>query len=286
MNIAISGACGFVGSALSSFLKEKGHNVIPLGRKYFVDGSDILYNALSSCDIVINLAGATINKRWTEEYKREILNSRVETTRKIVNVIDYLSHKPKLFISTSAVGCYPENKISDEESPTADNTFLASVCKAWEQEAMKSKSQRTVICRFGIVLSPNGGALKQILRSYGFKTAVKFTSGDSSFPWISLEDLVDIIYFIINNEQINGIVNCVVAEDISYNKIVDKLNRYYHPFITIKIPSFIKNIMLGEMGSVITAGQTVLPKRLTEVNFTYKYPTIDSFLKEKGNPCR
>ena len=284
MNIAISGATGFIGSSLSSFLKSKGHKVIPLGRRYFIDSSELLCNELSNCDVVINLAGANISKRWTEDYKKEILSSRVNVTRKLVNAIAKITNKPKLFISTSAVGFYPLNSESDEDSPTFTDTFLAKVCKEWEQEAKKSKASRNVICRFGVVLSPNGGALKKILLSFKFKVAVKFSSGNSPFPWISLDDLLNIIYFIINNENIEGVVNCVTPENISYNKIISKLKRAYHSIITIKVPCFIQTMMFGEMGSVITGGQRVIPKKLQSLQFEYQYPTIDSYIKDKISP--
>ena len=280
MNIAISGASGFIGSALSSFLEIKGHKVIPLGRKYFIDGSDFLYNELSNCDVIINLAGATINKRWTEDYKKEILSSRINATRKIVNAIARIPDKPRLFISTSAVGCYPIDIESDEDSPTESSNFLASVCREWELEAGKSKACRNVICRFGVVLSPSGGALKQILLSLKFKMAVKFSSGNSPFPWISLNDLINAIYFIISNESINGIVNCVSPEIISYNKIICYLKHSFHAIISITIPSYIKRTIFGEMGSVITGGQRVIPRKLLSMGFKYQHPSIDNFIKE------
>jgi uncharacterized protein len=110
--------------------------------------------------------------------------------------------------------------------------------------------------------------------------AVKFSSGNSPFPWISLNDLINAIYFIINNENVNGIVNCVSPEIISYNKIICYLKHSFHAIISITIPSYIKRTIFGEMGSVITGGQRVIPRKLLSMGFKYQHPSIDNFIKE------
>ena len=167
MNIAMTGATGYIGKHLSSYLTEKGgHRVIPLGRSMFREGmSGLLIQTLAHCDVVINLAGAPINKRWTPEYKQELFNSRIVVTHRIVRALNAVKTKPKLMISASAVGYYPPEVEADEYTRTRGEGFLSDLCYAWEKEAKRCpEPTRLVITRFGVVLSPDGGAMQQMLR--------------------------------------------------------------------------------------------------------------------------
>ena len=167
MKIAISGASGFIGKRLSAFLELQGHQIVPLGRAMFRDNmSDQLIARLSQCEVVINLAGATINRRWTTEYKKELYNSRINVTRRLVQTINSLEQKPQLFISASAVGYYPTEGCHDDYSQERGEGFLSDLCCRWEAEAAKVHTDtRLVITRFGVVLSPDGGAFKELSRS-------------------------------------------------------------------------------------------------------------------------
>ena len=166
MRIAISGASGYIGQHLSSFLEGKGYDVIPLGRDLFKeDCFDELCRCVESCEVVINLAGASINKRWTEAYKQELYDSRIYVTRQLVHAINTRRVKPELFISASAVGYYPAFGEYDEYHDYRGMDFLARLCGAWEEEASACSSDvRLVITRLGVVLSEDGGALKEMLR--------------------------------------------------------------------------------------------------------------------------
>ena len=287
MKIAISGASGFIGTALSKYLKDKGHDIIPLGRDCF-HNQDILYNRLASSDVVINLAGASINNRWTAKYKEEILNSRIITTRKIVNVLNQLSKKPSLFISTSAVGIYPKEIPCTEQSHLTSDNFLGTVCHKWEEEAAKcSPDIRHIICRFGVVLSLFGGALPRILIPFSFGMEVYLSSTPNYFPWISIGDLCNAIYFIIENKNINGIVNCVSPSITTYREFADTIGRYKKSYIKIPFPDFIKKIVLGEMGEIMPGGQKVIPQVLIDNGFQFNCNNIDQaisycFTKEKA----
>ena len=135
MNIAISGASGFIGKHLTEYLTERGHRIVPLGRPMFREGtSGHLIQALSHCDVVINLAGAPISKRWTPEYKKELYDSRIKVTHRIIRAMDAVKTKPRLMISASAVGYYPEDGTFDEYTNTRGSGFLAELCYAWEKE--------------------------------------------------------------------------------------------------------------------------------------------------------
>ena len=157
MNIAMTGTTGYIGKHLSSYLTEKGgHRVIPLGRSMFREGmSGLLIQTLAHCDVVINLAGAPINKRWTPEYKQELFNSRIVVTHRIIRALNAVKTKPKLMISASAVGYYPPEVEADEYTRTRGEGFLSDLCYAWEKEAKRCpEPTRLVITRFGVVLSP------------------------------------------------------------------------------------------------------------------------------------
>lgn len=159
MNIAMTGATGYIGKHLSNYLTEKGgHRIIPLGRSMFREGmSGYLIQTLTHCDVVINLAGAPINKRWTPEYKQELFNSRIVVTNRIIRALNAVKTKPKLMISASAVGYYPSEAEVDEYTRTRGEGFLSDLCYAWEKEAKHCpEPTRLVITRFGVVLSPDG----------------------------------------------------------------------------------------------------------------------------------
>ena len=161
MNIAMTGATGYIGKHLSNYLTEKGgHRIIPLGRSMFREGmSGYLIQTLTHCDVVINLAGAPINKRWTPEYKQELFNSRIVVTNRIIRALNAVKTKPKLMISASAVGYYPSEAEVDEYTRTRGEGFLSDLCYAWEKEAKHCpEPTRLVITRFGVVLSPDGGS--------------------------------------------------------------------------------------------------------------------------------
>lgn len=200
MNIAMTGATGYIGKHLSNYLTEKGgHRIIPLGRSMFREGmSGHLIQTLTHCDVIINLAGAPINKRWTPEYKQELFNSRIVVTHRIIRALNAVKTKPKLMISASAVGYYPPEVEADEYTRTRGDGFLSDLCYAWEKEAKHCpQPTRLVITRFGVVLSPDGGAMQQMLRPLqATKVATAIGPGTQSFPWIAMHDLCRAMEFL------------------------------------------------------------------------------------------
>ena len=205
MIVAISGASGFIGRKLTNYLESKNIVVVALNREDFK--SDLLYDKINRCDCVVNLAGESIFRRWTNSNKRRILSSRIETTRQIVECINR-SDKPKLFISTSAIGYYANNVICDEYEYIQGCNFLAEVCRKWEAEAMKcDEIHRTVITRFAVVLDKAGGALAGLRKSIKFGFATIVGDGKQPFSWIALDDLVRAIEYLILNTDCTGIYN-------------------------------------------------------------------------------
>lgn len=217
MNIAISGASGFIGRHLTAFLTEQGHRVVPLGRPMFREGTlGYLVQALSHCDVVINLAGAPISRRWTPEYKRELYDSRINVTHRIIRALGAVRRKPQLMISASAVGYYPLEGTFDEYTNTRGSGFLADLCYAWEKEAKRCPPEmRLVIARFGVVLSPDGGAMEQMLCPLKMKLAAAIGPGTQPFPWISINDLCRAMAFIIESGTLRGTFNFVSPQEIT-----------------------------------------------------------------------
>ena len=207
--VGITGASGFIGQNLTNYLQSQGFLVIPLNRNF--NSED-----LKKCNILINLAGATINKRWSKNYKKEILDSRLNTTRKITSFIK-ANNNISLLINASAVGIYSteSKEPNDEFNYVYGNDFLANVCHEWESEALSVKElTKVVIVRFGLVISNKGGALPKMMLPTKYGVATILGKGDQIVSWIMLEDLVRAIEFIIEN-SITGVVNLCSPNPIS-----------------------------------------------------------------------
>lgn len=282
MNIAISGATGFIGRHLTAFFTAEGHRVLPLGRTIFREEmSGHLIQTLAHCDVVINLAGAPISRRWTPEYKRQLYESRIQVTHRIIRSMEAVRQKPKLMISASAVGYYPQEGSFDEYTNTRGNGFLSDLCYAWEKEAKHCPSQtRLVITRFGIVLSPDGGAMEQMLKPLAMtKTAAVIGSGAQPFPWIDIKDVCLAMKFIIEQETLRGIVNLVAPQAITQHTFTRALAKAYHAWATIKVPRTAFRLLYGEAASFLTTGQQVRPTRMLEAGFHFTTPVIDQFFE-------
>ncbi|WP_455592764.1 TIGR01777 family oxidoreductase [Bacteroides sp.] len=282
MNIAISGATGFIGKHLSRFLTEKGHRVVPLGRAMFREGmSGHLIQTLSHCDVVINLAGAPISKRWTPEYKQELYDSRIKVTHRIIRAMEAVKTKPKLMISASAVGYYPSEGDFDEYTNTRGNGFLSELCYAWEKEARRCPSQtRLVITRFGIVISPHGGAMEQMLKPLKMtKIATAIGPGTQPFPWIDIHDLCRAMEFIINNEAVSGVVNLVAPQQVSQYAFTQAMAKAYHAWLTVVMPSSFFRLLYGEASTFMTSGQNVRPTRMLEYGFKFDVPNVEKLFE-------
>lgn len=276
MNIAITGASGFIGRHLTAFFSEQGHRVIPVSRHMFREGMlGYLVQALSHCDVIINLAGAPINKRWTVDYKRELYDSRIYVTHCIIRALNAVRQKPKLMISASAVGYYPQKGTFDEYTNTRGDDFLSDLCYAWEKEARHCPSQtRLVITRFGLVLSPDGGVMEQMLRPLNMKFAAVIGPGSQPFPWISVDDLCRAMTFFIENNTLQGVYNLVAPEEITQSAFTHAMAKAYRAWGTVHVPRFVFHILYGESAYFLTNGQYVRPTRLLEAGFHFTDDTV------------
>lgn len=279
MKIAISGASGFVGTNLSHYFESRGHIIVPINRLSLADGNEqLLHEILSQADIVINLAGASINKRWSDKYKCELRDSRIITTRKIVDTINLLEHKPQLFISASAVGYYDSFGHHDEYTFKKGTGFLSDLCEEWEAEARRlTKDVRLCITRFGVILAEKGGAFDKLALPTKFGIIPILGSGKQLFPWIDIADLTRAYEFIIYNNNVEDIINLVAPETIAHETLMRSIGKHYRGIIAVKVPASIIRLAMGESANFITEGQFVSSKKLKDYGFIFKSPSITDF---------
>ncbi|AEW53669.1 TPA: TIGR01777 family oxidoreductase [Bacillus cereus] len=294
MKIAISGGTGFIGTYLSTFFIQKGHMVYILTRNKTTETSDpnlqyvqwtpnLQTFPLSSIDVVINLAGESINSRWTKKQKKAIVNSRIQTTKGLIKQLQTLSIKPHTFINASAIGYYgtSETESFTEQHETPGDDFLANTVCSWEQEASKARSLgiRTVYARFGVVLSADGGALPKMLLPYQFYIGGTIGSGNQWLSWIHIDDVVRLIDFIIHKKEIDGPLNITAPEPIRMKEFGETIATIMKKPHWLPVPSFILHALLGEMSILVLEGQHVLPSKAIEHGYQYTFPTIDHALQ-------
>lgn len=266
MKIALNGANGFV----ASYLKEKFTDFIVIERN---DSEDEILQKLKGVDAVFNLAGAPIIKRWSESYKKVLLDSRVGSTKKIVNAIN--KSEVKHFISTSAIGAYPDGKF-DESYAGYGEDFLGSLAKQWEAEASKCNKPTTIL-RFGVILGKDGGALAQMLLPFKMGLGGIIGDGKMMTSWIDIEDLVRIYEYVLE-QKLTGVFNVTAPNPVSNHDFTKALGSQLGRPTLLPVPEFGLKIIFGEGASVLTGSKEIYPKRLLESGFEFKYKDIDSSL--------
>jgi len=297
MKVFITGGTGFVGTQLTSRLVQDGHQVTILTRSLkgamgslpeisYLEGDPTKkgpwQEAIKIHDAVINLAGASIFSKWTEEHKKAIRESRVNTTRNIVEGMPSHPERPFTLFSTSAVGYYGfcADEERTEESPPG-NDFLARTAVEWEGEALKAreKGARVVITRFGIVMGEKGGALSQMIPLFKKYIGGPIGSGKQWFSWVHIKDLMEAFVFLIKHPEISGPVNVCSPNPVRNRDLAKALGKALHRPSFFPAPGFMVKLVLGEFGSVILEGQRVIPKRLLENGFVFRYPDIGKALQ-------
>jgi len=297
MKILITGGTGFVGTQLTSRLIQDGHEVTILSRSAKRSGEvprgisclqgdptqkGPWQEAIKNHDAVINLAGASIFAKWTEEHKKAIRQSRVSTTRNIVEGTPFHPQKQFTLLSTSAVGYYGfcGDEELTEESPHGDD-FLARIASEWEGEALKAKEKgaRVVITRFGIVMGEKGGALSQMIPLFKKYIGGPIGSGKQWFSWVHIKDLSEAFAFLMKHPEISGPVNLCSPNPVRNKDLAKALGKVLHRPSFMPAPGFMVKLVLGEFGSVILEGQRVIPRRLLDSGFAFQYPDIDKALQ-------
>lgn len=303
MKIFVIGGSGFIGHALINSLKAEGHQITALlrtGNKQKESDRSVRYVAgdpmksgrwqdiMMEHDIVINLAGAAIFRRWSDEIKAEILDSRMVTTRHIVEAIRNARSRSIQFFSASGIGYYGYrgDEMLDEHVPPGD-TFLARVALEWESEAGKAAESgaRVVLCRFGIVLGKNGGALRKVSALIRLYLGGKWGSGKQWFSWIHEEDVVNAFRFLLKNPGISGAVNFTAPEPVHNMEMVSIFRKVLKKGAIIgTIPAALFELVLGEFSHVFLNGQRVIPQKLIENGFIFQYPTLEEALTDLLQP--
>lgn len=295
MRVAIAGASGFIGKALSAALTARGEAIVRIGRG---EGSEVQWDpaagmlepsALEGADAVVNLAGATIAARWTAAHKRAILESRVNGTRLLAERCARLARKPGVLVCGSAIGVYGSrgDEWLDEESAPGDD-FLAGVVRAWEAAAAPAQDAgiRVVFLRTGLVLNPRGGALAKMLLPFQLGVGGQIGSGKQWMSWISLTDLVGAARFVIDTAGITGAVNAVAPEPVTNSTFTSTLARVLRRPSVLPVPAFALRALLGEMADgTVLASQRVRAAVLERAGFEFQHRTLTSALRfELGEP--
>jgi uncharacterized protein (TIGR01777 family) len=278
MNIAITGATGFIGRRLSERLRGEGHSVRPISLR-----SAPPPEAFSGCDAIVHLAGEPVAQRWTATARKRIMESRTVGTRSVVQAIAGLNPRPSVLVSASAVGYYGSrgDEILTEESAPAHD-FLGEVAAVWEREALAAEALgvRVVLPRIGFVIGRGGGALGQMALPFKLGLGGRLGSGRQWISWIHLEDLCSMILFALTHENISGPVNAVAPQPVTNAEFTRELARALRRPALIPVPGFALKLLFGEMATIILEGQRVLPKALDRAGFRFEYTDLRLALQE------
>jgi uncharacterized protein len=280
MQVSISGSSGFIGSSIKKYFLDKGWVINEIDRATLaMQVNDLLFKKIEGSDLIINLAGAPVQKRWSESYKQEILQSRVVTTRRIVEAIHHSTKKNIVFISGSAIGIYDSDHNHDEESTFFSHDFLGQVCTGWENEAMKANDiTRLIRLRIGIVLGTEGGMLHKVHPFFKTGLGGKIGDGRQILSWIHIDDLVRTIAFIVENESLSGIINAVSPGPVNNEYFTKTFGKVLVQPTFFKVPLFGLKAIYGEAAQMLVTGQTVIPQKLMNNGFEFKFPTIEKAL--------
>ena len=300
-SILITGGTGLIGTKLYKFLKEKHFNVIVLTRResLSIENKDFVLwdpekkildtNKIENIDCVVNLAGESIDgSRWTNKYKKRIMDSRVISTRFLFTKLKSLKNKPKVLVSASAVGCYHEDTLNEQdETSDLNHNFLGDVVKKWEFESRKFEDIgiKTSILRIGVVLSKEGGMLRKLYPLFLLGLGVPIGSGKQILSWVHIDDMVAIIFKCIN-ENLSGIFNIVAPEkinNIGFTKLLSKRISFIRLPSFIKAPKFLVRIIFGEQSTLVLNGLNISSKKIEKTGYVFKFPTMDGALKNIYN---
>jgi len=291
LRILLSGASGLIGKAFAELLRAKGHTVIPLVRRAPGEGevgwdpfAGVLDSSrLEGLDAVIHLAGETISSRWTPAKKKAIRESRVRGTAMLAEVAAQTNPKPKVFICASATGFYGNRGEENLEEASAPGTgFLPEVCGEWEAAVRPAKEAgiRVVNLRTGIVLTPKGGALGQMLLPFKLGLGGVIGSGKQWMSWISLADEVGAIYHALTHSELEGPVNLTAPHPVTNREFTRVLGKVLGRPTIFPLPGFVVKALFGEMGeALLLEGQKVFPGKLLKAGFSFSHPALELALR-------
>ena len=299
MTVAVTGASGLIGRALTHFLTTGGHTVVRIGRggdrqsppspqlrdvQWDPAAGRLDARALEGVDAVVHLAGANVGDRWTPEHRRAILDSRVQGTRLVATTMAAMARPPRVLVSASAVGYYGDrgDEVLDERSPRGRG-FLADVTQAWEDAADPARAAgiRVVHPRFGVVLTPAGGALAKLLPPAQLGAGGPLGSGRQWWSVVGLDDVVGAIHAAIARAALTGPVNVVLPDPVRSADFARALGHVLHRPSALRTPAFVLRLALGreQADAVLLSSQRVVPTRLLGAGFVFRRPTLDGTLR-------
>lgn len=298
--IIITGATGLIGIKLCNALIKRGDEITIFTRniqkgkrelpevKKFVEWDyrkpEQWKSELNRKDAVIHLAGANLaGRRWSEQYKKIIIDSRLTSTKNLILGMEEIDEKPGLFICASAVGYYgdKDEELITEQSPPS-NDFLSELCKRWELEASKAEflGIRRVSLRQAPVLSKNDGMIKEMKLPFKLFLGGPIGTGKQWLPWIHIEDLVNIYLFLLENKNITGPVNASSPNPVRMSEFADVMGKILQRPSYFKIPKFLIRIIKGDLADSITASQRVIPKKLLDAGFDFNFKDVQTSLRD------
>lgn len=298
MKILVTGATGFIGTALCSHLLKHNHSVHYLvtnakdikdkenykGFLWNPEKNEIDLNSLEQVDVIVNLAGHTINCAWTEENKKAIHDSRINCSNTLFNALKDNQYQVKSIVNASAIGIYPssETAVYTEHSTGFGNDFLAEVCKDWEAANLRFESLgiNTAITRFGLILSKDNGVLHELAKVVSKGLGANLGNGEQWMSWIHFNDVIEIIYQLLKNQQ-GGIFNVVAPNAVKQHQFLKLLAAQLNkPLWLPNIPEFVIKFGLGKRSALVLSSQHVQSVQLTEIGYKFKFTDLANTLKD------
>jgi uncharacterized protein (TIGR01777 family) len=298
MKVLITGATGLIGTELVNLLLKNNItvNYLTIKREQIKDRPNtqgfywnpeegkIDENCIQDVDVIVHLAGASISKRWTNSYKQELLESRVLSSNLLFTLLRKTPNNVKQVISASAIAIYPDSHtaVYTENSKEVEDSFLSNVVVRWEESVDQFNLLKIKVAkiRTSMVFSEKGGALPEMMKPIKLGLGSGFGSGKQLQPWIHLDDIVNLYYFAITN-QVEGILNGAAPETISNQELTKKLAKKLHKSLFLpNIPQFVMKLILGEMHILLFNDKNIVPQRVLELGFKFKFPTIDQALDD------
>ena len=295
MHILITGGSGFIGSALCPTLADQGHRITVVSRHpqrtagqftgdiTTVDSLDALSDE-AAVDAIINLAGAPIiAKRWTAARKQVLLNSRIDTTHKLIRYIEGAARKPACLISASAVGYYGDQGdqvVTEQTAPKPD--FAHSLCERWEQAALEASELGVRVCllRIGLVAGRGGGFLQRMLLPFKLGLGGPIGAGTQWMPWVHIDDVIGMINWLLRDEQHRGPFNVTAPNPVTNLAFSHGLGRVLHRPARLPLPAGVLKLAMGEMSELLLTGQKALPQRALDGGYTFAFDDLQAALED------
>lgn len=294
MNILVTGLNGFIGQHVKQCFEQARHTVKGVPREVLMAGLLPLDTLVAEADMIVHLAGASLTERWTNEWKREIRDSRRIGTRKLVGSLNRVAchekepdRRDKLFISISAVGIYRYNAVSDEETTEFGDDFLAGMVKEWEHEARQAAcGVRTVILRLGVVIGAGGGVVAQLMPMVNSGLAIVVGTGEQPLPMIHVDDVTGFMLYALKNNEVSGVYNMVIPQETDFREFIQALKQIRPAWVRLRIPTGLVRFFMGEVSTVLLHTPHVVSRRLPNSGYRLQYENVTAVVEHLDNELK